>query len=244
MLQSPNKFLSDNGLYVSEHSLKHLMENIMAWEKVTVSRANHLKTIMVLTDGQLRFSQAFIQEENLENYEYVELFVDKDLRRIGIKFSEVETSIKLTRRNNNIKISSRALKNYPWVKDLLELPTTDRRFLVEIDESIPEPTAGVRYYISLGYRFYPKRDFNKQKDYPRFSGVYRLFKEGQIVRIGESNNLETRLKEHWRNHKDEVDEYDFCEIQDSTTRKRQEKELLEAYKDAYARLPKLNSITA
>jgi hypothetical protein len=74
--------------------------------------------------------------------------------------------------------------------------------------------------------------------------VYRLLKDGDIVRIGQTDDLERRLKDHFGNYKDHVDQYDFAEVPDASARKREEKRLLEEFRDAYGRLPKLNSITA
>jgi len=130
-------------------------------------------------------------------------------------------------------IATASLQGYGWIADILSEPKADRRFLIETDESIEDPTAGVRYYISIGHRFQPKREFEKQGDYPRLPGVYRLYKDGQIVRIGESGDLEGRLKEHSNSYKDEVDEYDFAEIPDLSARRLEERRLLEEFRDAY-----------
>ena len=134
------------------------------------------------------------------------------------------------------------LREYPWIKEVLDRPVNERRFIVEKDNTVKEPTEGVQYYIFIGYRFQPPRDFHKPEDYPRLPGVYRLFKNKEVVRIGESNNLEVRLKEHLCSYNDKVDKYDFVEIHDVAARKIEEKRLLEKFKDAYGRLPKLNSI--
>jgi len=82
--------------------------------------------------------------------------------------------------------------------------------------------------------------------FKRPNGEYNLilYKDGEIVRIGESGDLQGRLKDHSNSYKDGVDEYDFAEIQDSSARKLEEKRLLEEFRDAYGRLPKLNPITA
>jgi len=60
----------------------------------------------------------------------------------------------------------------------------------------------------------------------------------------ETDDLEGRLKQHAIRYKDGIDEYDFSEIEDAGARKLEEKRLLEEFKDAYGRLPKLNTITA
>jgi hypothetical protein len=120
-----------------------------------------------------------------------------------------------------------------WIADTLEEPTSHRRFLIETDDSVETPTEGVRYYISISYRFEDRRPFEDQQDYPRMGGVYRLFKDGGIVRIGQTDRLEKRLKEHLRDYKAEVNEYDFAKIPDPAERKREESRLLQEFKDAY-----------
>ena len=218
----------------------------MPWEKLK-PRQSFAETATLRKDG-IALSGKFIENRNLVKYDLVELFVDSVLQRIGFKFLDVGTAdaVKLTKESKKGRIicAKSRLRECKWVADILDEPTSHRRFLIEIDESVEDPSAGVRYYISIGYRFQPKREFQKQGDYPRLPGVYRLYKDGEIVRIGESGDLEGRLKEHFNSYKDGVDEYDFAEIQDLSARKLEEKRLLEEFRDAYGRLPKLNPITA
>jgi hypothetical protein len=231
---------------LSPGSFAGLGGDLMPWEKLKPTQS-FAETATLRKDG-IALSGKFVESKNLVEYDLVELFVDDTLQRIGFKFLDVETAdaVKLTKesRKGRIICAKSRLREHKWIADILEEPTSHRRFLIETDESVKDPTAGVRYYISIGYRFQPKREFQKQGDYPRLPGVYRLYKDGEIVRIGESDNLEGRLKEHFRSHKGRVDEYDFAEIQDSSARKLEEKRLLEEFRDAYGRLPKLNPIAA
>lgn len=73
--------------------------------------------------------------------------------------------------------------------------------------------------------------------------MYRLKKEGEIVRIGESNNIATRLKEHLSTYRDAVDKFDFEVVPNEEERKKEQNRLLESFKAAVGRLPKLNPIT-
>ena len=217
----------------------------MPWQKL---KPQHQfgKTATLRKDG-IALSGEFIQGENLLKYGWAELFIDSALHRIGFKFHDTQTG-------NTYKLSEESkagrvlltplLQTYRWISDILDKPVSERRFLVETDESIEDPRAGVRYYLSIGYRFQPKRQFAKQGDYPRLAGVYRLFKNVELLRIGETDDLEGRLKQHAIRYKDRIDEYDFSEIEDTGARKLEEKRLLEEFKDAYGRLPKLNTITA
>ena len=106
------------------------------------------------------------------------------------------------------------------------------------------PTSGARYFISVNYRFQPKRKFDEQGDYPELPGVYRLMHENRLVRIGESDDMQRRLKEHYREYADQVDEFDFAVIRSDTARMSEQKRMLNEYKDAYGSLPKLNPICA
>jgi len=217
----------------------------MPWHKLK-PKHQFAKTATLRKDG-IALSGEFIEGENLLKYSWVELFVDDVLHRVGFKFYDSQTgdTYKLSKESEKGRmVQTPLLRTHQWVSDILNGPVSDRRFLIEIDESIENPSAGVRYYISIGYRFQPKREFAKQGDYPRLPGVYRLFRDAEIVRIGESDDLQGRLKEHFARYKDEVGEYDFSEIQDKAARKLQEKKLLEEFKDAHGRLPKLNEITA
>jgi len=208
----------------------------------------YAETATLIKDGGINLSAQFIKNHKLEKYDWVEIFFDDDLRRIGFKFHNSQTykTRRLSKKNGRGEgrgISDRKLNNRKWISDILDDPdVTNRRFFIEIDDSIKEPTDGVRYYISVDYRFQTRRNFGKQGDYPRVAGVYRLFKDKELVRIGESDNLERRLKEHSNTYKDEIDEYDFAEIEDANTRKSEERRLLEEFRDTYGRLPKLNPV--
>ena len=155
------------------------------------------------------------------------------------------TPVRLVSIQNALKISSRKLSHFDFVKDLLHKPTHERRFPVEIDSTVQNAISGVRYYISVGYQIMPKRGFNGSYDRPYCGGVYRLYKDSEVVKIGESRNIGDRFKDyaHIPGH-DNIDQFDFCRIEDTIARKRYEKELLEAFKTAYGRLPKYNPITA
>jgi hypothetical protein len=217
----------------------------MPWKKFKPNQ-HYGETVTLRKDG-IAMSGNFIKNQGLDAYEFVEVFADDNLHRVGFKFHKSQTphTLKLSEESKYGRIvQSRVWKKTPWLQEILEQPTEERRFLVEIDRSIESPDKGVRYFISVGYRFRPARDFDKQGDYPRLPGVYRLFKEGALVRIGESDSIERRLKEHLKVYAKQVDAYDFCEIADISSRKAEEKRLLNEYKDAHGRLPSLNLITS
>lgn len=216
----------------------------MPWESLPLEVA--FAETATLSQNGIALSAKFMESQNLLEYEWVEVFTDDILRRIGLKFHNNQTpktrKLIRSRGTGGRRITAKKLPERKWIADVLNEPISDRRFSIETDDSVEDPTDGVRYYISIGYRLQPKREFGKQGDYPRLPGIYRFFKDGEIVRIGESDNLESRLKDHYRNYKDEVDEYDFAEIPDLTARKREEKRLLQEFRDAYGRLPKLNPV--
>lgn len=218
----------------------------MAWRRVN-PKQQYGQTVTLRNNGGLAFSSTFIASNDLEEFAHVELFVDDDLRRVGFKFHREPTG----RTNSLMKESekgkvmgSTCLRNVPWIEQLLNSDLAERRFLVELDDSIESATSGVRFYISVGYHFEPKRSLADRADYPRNAGVYRLFKENAVVRIGETNCLERRLQEHFTRYSNQVDEYDFCKLEDASNRKTEEKRLLNEYQDAHGGLPKLNTISS
>ncbi len=193
----------------------------------------------------ISLSSRFIEHNSLMDYEWVELWIDDDLRRIGFKFCATQTadSLRISKESSKGRmIYTSLVKTTKWTADILEEPTSHRRFLIETDDSVETPTEGVKHYISLGYRFEPKREFEKERDHPELAVVYRLFKDGSIVRIGQTENLRKRFKQHLSEYKDEVDEYDLAEIPDAAARRREEARLLEEFRDAHGTLPKLKPI--
>ena len=217
----------------------------MAWQKLKPDQ-QYGETITLREPG-IALSGAFIKGRGLQDYEYVELFIDGSMRRIGFKFHQEPTgeTFKLIRESESGRlIQTTCWRTDPWLDEIVSLPKTERRFLIETDASVENPSEGVRYFVFVGYSFQPQRDFKTKGDYPRLFGVYRLFKDEELVRIGEAEDLETRLKEHLRHYKDQADTYDFCEIPDLAARKAEEKRLLKEFQDAYGRLPKLNKIAS
>jgi len=218
----------------------------MPWQRVN-PRQQIGQTVTIRANGGLAFSGKFIATHRLEEHHYVETFVDADLRRIGFKFQKTpgaNTSYLQRESGAGRVMNSAHLTCLEWFAPIMNMDLAERRFLVETDESITGPEDGVAFYISLGYRFKARRSCSDEDDYPRSPGVYRLFHRGELVRIGESDCIERRLKEHKGHYGEEVDEYDFCRIDDAMARKSEEKQLLEEYRDAYGRLPRLNRIGA
>ena len=215
------------------------------WEKLEPKRSDHLGIITILSDGQISFTKSFLENESLQQYEFVEVLLDRDLRRIGFKFSKEETPTRINKIGGHTKVSSRMLSYVDWIKPLLSLPANQRRFVVETDETVLDAEKGVRYYLSIGYQVTEKRLFYPPYDCPNSGGVYRLYSGSEIIKIGESNDLVSRLKEHAKsNGIGRVDSFDFILIEDEDARKKHEKFLLKAFREITGRLPRYNLITA
>lgn len=217
----------------------------MPWEKVK-PKQQYGQTATIRKDG-IALSGEFITQNKLDDFLWVEVFVDDSLRRVGFKFHSAATgsTLRLSRESKAGRmIQTKGLGKSKWINELVQLQTPDRRFLIDIDGSVKDPTVGVRYFVNVGYRFQAKREFPKTGDYPRLPAVYRLFYAGELVRIGEADDLERRLKQHHREYGEQVEYYDFAEIPDPSARKFEEKRLLGEFKDAHGRLPKFNQITA
>ena len=130
--------------------------------------------------------------------------------------------------------------------NLLKLKRTGQKNNLFLKKSIQNKKIFIqntKFFITIGYSWSTERDFSNQNDYPEESGVYRLKKDGEIVRIGESSNIATRLKEHYSTYDTEVDKFDFEVVPNDDERKKEEKRLLEHFKDTIGRLPRLNPIT-
>ena len=115
-----------------------------------------------------------------------------------------------------------------------------------LEDVDPDQTAiypKYKYFVTIGYSWSSERDFQDPAQFPREPGVYRLKKEGEIVRIGESRNIATRLQEHLDTYGQDIDKFDFEIVPNDSERKKEETRLLEAFKAAVGRLPKHNVIT-
>ena len=99
-----------------------------------------------------------------------------------------------------------------------------------------------KYLITIGYSWSEERSFGDPKLFPEEPGVYRLKKEGEIVRIGEGGNMRDRLNIHLKDYPSDVDMFDFEIVPDAEERKKEEKRLIKSFQQLVGRLPKLNPI--
>ena len=198
---------------------------------------------------QLRFSASLIKKYDLSKYGHARIAVDPELRRIYFAFQESGGPgiSRFWRRKDaksggkNVSIGTLYLK-YDWLVPLKnENDPAKKQFEMEVvDPQNEEIYPMYKYFITLGYAWAPDRNFHDEANYPEEPGVYRLKKDGEVVRIGEGNNIFVRLKEHHKKYPDEVDTFDFEIVPNADERKAEQSRLFKAFRGNVGRLPKLN----
>ncbi len=206
--------------------------------------------VVTLTRAQLSFSASLVRKLELLKSQYVRIGVDPELRRIYFSFQK-DPGLGLLKvfqakgKSSNRHISTgRLYAQYDWIgrlKDEKELEK--RQFLLEdVDPSQDDIYPEWKYFITLGYSWSEERDFQDQSQYPEESGVYRLKREGVVVRIGEGKNIAERLKEHLKTYGSKIDTFDFEIVPNQSERAEEQKRLLNEFKAAVGRLPEENPI--
>lgn len=222
----------------------------MAWDKMSVhGRGTAMVTVR---STSVAFSAYFVNNEQLISMEYVEVFEDTELRRIGFKFTNSpkghnvlalkQDGGKKGERKNNGRIVFTDLRKSIWIKSVIKKDS--QKYLILKDSEFDNNKL---FYIELGYSYSNNNDFENVVIFPEIPGVYRLFnKKHELIRIGEGQNIKLRLLVHKKNDsQNNIKLFNYCEIQDKLLRKNEEKRLLEEYKIAHNKcLPQLNAITA
>jgi len=196
---------------------------------------------------QLYFSAALVKKYDLLKYQHVRIGIDSELRRIYFAFQEnggpgiAKFFGKDKSLIKNISIGT-IYSKYDWLTPLKkEKDPAKRQFELEVMDPLDtEIYPKYKYFITLGYGWAPDRNFHDESNYPEEPGVYRLKKDGEVVRIGESNNLSRRLKEHLKEYHEEVDTFDFEIVANDEERKTEQDHLFDAFRASVGRLPKLN----
>jgi hypothetical protein len=206
--------------------------------------------VVTFTKTQINFSASLVEKKHLLDCDYARIGVDPELRRIYFAFQkEAGPGLqKLFRQSGRSKRKMMAAKflyaKYDWIAAVKDQENmAKKQFVLEdLDPSDSDVYPKYKYFITIGYAWAPDRDFHDQLQYPDEPGVYRLKKNGEVVRIGEGNNIATRLKDHLKEYAEEVDLYDFEIVPNEDERKTEQKRFLESFKTNVGRLPKLNPI--
>ena len=183
------------------------------------------------------FSTSLVDKYNLENYDYARIGVDYELHRIYFSFQKEQAPglskfYPQTGRSKRRMISAGKLYSaYDWIGVLKDEKNIEKKQFVleEVDPNNEEIYPKYKFFVTLGYSWSGERDFHDEEQYPEEPGVYRLKKEGEIVRIGESNNIQKRLKDHLATYGEQVDTFDFEIVPDEDERHREQQHLLEQY---------------
>lgn len=200
-------------------------------------------------DRKLRFSASLVVKFGLGEFQYARIGTDPELRRVYFAFQS-EPSPGLPKfygaQNSRVKIIAAGglASRYDWIDAVFKEKEQTKRqfFLEEVDPQDEEIFPKYKYFVTIGYSWSNNRDFHDIMHHPVEPGVYRLKKNGEVVRIGESNNIARRFKEHLKDYADEVDFFDFEIVPSDEERKQEQNRMLQSFKAAVGRLPKLNPI--
>jgi hypothetical protein len=207
--------------------------------------------IVTFTEKSLHFSASLVKNKGLSEFEYARIGVDPELRRIYLAFQKdpapgLPRFYQQSSRSKRKMIAiGRLYSKYDWIGVLkTEKDRAKKQFVLEdVDPEQTDIYPKFKYFITIGYSWSSERDFQDPTQFPEEPGVYRLKKDGEIVRIGESRNIATRLREHLNAYGQDVDKFDFEIVPNDSERKEEQKRLLGAFKSAVGRLPKYNPIT-
>ncbi len=212
--------------------------------------ARSVGDVVTFSGGKLRFSASLGKKLGLDGFSYARIGVDTELRRIYFAFqSESMPGLaKLyTQKRSALKyvaVGTLASK-YDWIETVFKQKDQAKKQFVleEVDSARIEIYPKYKFFVTIGYSWSGERDFHDINQHPTEPGVYRLRKDNEVVRIGESNNIAARFREHLKEYGAEVDTFDFEIVPNDDERKKEQNRLLQSYKDNVGRLPKLNPIT-
>jgi len=194
-------------------------------------------------DRKLRFSASLVKRLSLATYQYVLIGVDDELRRLYFAFrpAALPGLLKLY----NIKETAgryvavgKLASEYSWIADVCKEKAAKKQFVAE-NSTDPK----YKFFVTVGYAWSKPRPFDDPKQYPAGPGVYRLRKDNVVVRIGESNDIAYRLKQHLKDYFGQVDSFDFEIVPNNDERKKEQKRLLDLFIANVGKLPTLNPIT-
>ena len=207
--------------------------------------------IVTFDKTQIHFSASLVEKYNLLEYEYARIGIDDELRRVYFAFQTdaapgILKFFRQTKRSKRKMLAAGALyAKFDWLAEIkTRTDKAKKQFLLEVvDPNDQDIYPQYKYFVTVGYAWASDRDFADSGNYPEEPGVYRLKTGGEIVRIGEGNNIAARLKEHAKEYGGQVDSFDFEIVPNVDERKAEQRRLLESFKASVGRLPKLNPVT-
>ncbi len=206
------------------------------------------RAVTYYTNRQFSFSVALVTEKGLDAFEYARLGVDSEYRRVYFAFHKTPAPglvkfYKSDGHKRRMMAIGTLCSRYDWLDALRGMKDqADRQFVLEEVDPNNDVYAKFQYYITVGYTFSADKDINDKHNYPAESGVYRLKKDSEVVRIGEAGNMAVRLREHLKDYLGQIDAFDFEIVPNATERKAEQKRLLDSFKTSVGRLPKLNLV--
>lgn len=198
----------------------------------------------------IAFSASLVKKHGLDGFDYIRVGIDSELRRLYFSFQK-DPAPGLSRFSSQKRSKRKMIAigqlytKYDWLNKIRDEKVKAKKqfILEEVDPNNQSIYPKYKFFITIGYSWSTERDFNDSTQYPEEPGVYRLKKDGEIVRIGEGINIATRLKEHLSTYGNAVDKFDFEIVPNEEERKKEQNRLLESFKVAVGRLPKNNPIT-
>jgi hypothetical protein len=205
--------------------------------------------VVTFDKTQISFSASLVDNLQLLEYDYARIGIDPELRRIYFAFQkEAEPGLlKFYRQAGKSKrkmlAAGKLYADYDWIAAIKDHENkAKKQFILEAVDPADSNYPKYKYYVTVGYAWAPDRDFRDMSQFPAEPGVYRLKKSGEVVRIGEGNNIAARLNQHLKEYAEQVDSYDFEIVPNDEERKIEQKRLLESFRASVGKLPKLNSI--
>jgi len=206
--------------------------------------------VVTFSKTQVHFSSSLVESHGLDQYDYIRVGIDSELRRVYFAFQKesgpgVGKFYGQTGRSNRKMFAAGGLySKYDWIGALKhEKDQGKKQFILEkVNQDQTDIYPKYKFFITIGYSWSEERDFHNHEQYPEEPGVYRLKKSGEILRIGEGVNIRARLLVHLKDYGTEVDSFDFEIVPNDDERKKEEKRLLESFREAVGRLPRLNPL--
>jgi hypothetical protein len=197
----------------------------------------------------ITFEEKLLETFDLDQCEHLELGVDIDLKRVYFKFmtDASQNSLELHQRHEgkgDRSINARLLYGrYEWLASIPENKANPcKRFLMREVQDRTDVPDGYDLYIDARSPVYRGVKFDPN-EFPREKGVYWLLDEyGDVVRIGESDNLASALYAAWQTYGRDIKRFDYEVIGEARNRLKKQKDYVREHADEYGAEPKYNPL--
>lgn len=220
----------------------------MAFRKIHFHRFD--ASFIYFYSDKIVFPAKVLREYGIVGRDQVAFGIDSETQRLFFRFQDGPDATTLpfafrSEKSEDRMIHARVLyRRYAWLAAAGEVKETARkRFPLQLCTSLAvAPPEDFRFYVQphvgpwRGLRFQPKI-------FPRGAGVFWLYNEfGDVLRIGETENLAASLYQHWQQMGQEVKFFDYELIASSRKRLRTSNEYIHKYVQESGQEPKYNPL--